>query len=90
MVELLEVHLDLALAAETGLARFRTGAYDFWRAHVRVLVRDAGVPDPADVLPDVLLAPLAGELYRHLADRGRDHRAVTAALAELARRVLAP
>src|SRR6187549_2184511 len=35
MADLLDRHLDLALAAETGSARFRTGAYGFWRAHVR-------------------------------------------------------
>jgi hypothetical protein len=88
MVDLLDQHLDLALAAETGAVRYRTGAYTFWRAHLRVLLRDAGVPDPGDVLADVLLAPLAGELYQHLRDRGESKRQLSAALADLAHRTL--
>ena len=43
-----------------GSARFDTGAYGFWSAHVRVLLGDAGVLH-ADELADVLLAP---ELYQ--------------------------
>jgi AcrR family transcriptional regulator len=88
MVDLLDQHLDLALAAETGAARFRTGAYTFWWTHLRVLLRDAGVPDPGDVLADVLLAPLTGELYRHLRDRGQPKQQLSTALADLAHRVL--
>ena len=52
MVGLLEEHLPLALGAETGPARFRTGAYGFWRAHVRALLVDAGITDP-----DPLVSP---------------------------------
>lgn len=70
MVDLLDTHLDLALAAETGAARYRTGAYAFWRAHLRVLLRAADVPDPHDSLAEMLLAPLAGEFYRHVRDGG--------------------
>jgi AcrR family transcriptional regulator len=88
MMELLDRHLDLALAAETGAARFRTGAYAFWRAHVRVLLRDAEVPDPGDVLAEVLLAPLAGELVRQLHERELSSDQIVAALTQLAHRVL--
>ena len=88
MIELLDRHLDLALAAETGDARFRTGAYSFWRAHLRVLLRDAGVPDPGDVLAEILLAPLAGEIVRHLRGREASTEDITAGLTELADRVL--
>lgn len=87
MVELLGRHLDLALAAEIGAARFRTGAYAFWQAHVRVLLRAAGVADDG-VLADVLLAPLAGELLRHLSRQGSSATQITTGLAELAHRVL--
>ncbi|KAA2258715.1 helix-turn-helix transcriptional regulator [Solihabitans fulvus] len=62
MIELLERHLHLALGAETGRARFRTGVYGFWRTHIRVLLDAAGVPGTAPLL-DMLLAPLAPELY---------------------------
>jgi AcrR family transcriptional regulator len=90
MVELLDRHLDLALAAETGASRFRTGAYALWRAHVRVLLRDAEVPDPDDALAEILLAPLAGELVRHLHERELSSDEVVAALTRLAHRVLTP
>ncbi|MBW8483814.1 TetR/AcrR family transcriptional regulator [Actinomadura parmotrematis] len=86
MVELLEAHIGLALGAEAGGARFAAGAYGFWRAHVRALLAEAGVPQTG-ALPDALLAPLAPELYAHQRARGDTPAAVTAALAELARRV---
>jgi len=89
MIELLEQHLHLALGAETGGARFRTGAYGFWRIHLRTLLIEAGVPD-IDPRADVLLAPLAPELYhypRH--DRGLPASRITEALTDLAHRVLA-
>lgn len=63
MVELLEQFGHLVLGAETGSARFSTGAYGFWSAHVRALLREGGVAH-ADTLVDILLAPLACELYQ--------------------------
>ena len=62
MVELLERFGHLLRSAESGSARFTTGAYRFWTAHVRTLLADAGVPHP-DQLAEVLLAPLTPELY---------------------------
>jgi hypothetical protein len=88
MVDLLDQHLDLALAAETGPARFRAGAYGFWLAHVHVL-RAAGVADRGDILAELVLAPLSGELYRRLSDRGASRSDIRAAFDPLARRVLA-
>lgn len=90
MTDLLDTHLDLALAAETGAARYRSGAYDFWRAHVRVLLREAELADPHNLLADLLLAPLASELHQHFRQRGRTPQQVKAALNELARQVLRP
>ena len=90
MVALLEQHLPLVLGAETGSARFAVGAYGFWRAHVRSLLVAAGVPGP-DALVDVLLAPLAPEVYRHQRfERHQSPRQITASLAWLAHRVLEP
>ena len=63
MVDLLERHVHLALGAETGARRFRTGAYGFWRAHVGALLTAAGTGTDREALTDVLLAPLAPELY---------------------------
>lgn len=88
MVDLLDQHLDLALAAETGHTRFRTGAYGFWRAHLRVLLRAADLPDPGDALAEVLLAPLAGELYQHLRERGISQQQLVGTLTDLAHRAL--
>ncbi|MGW5718942.1 TetR/AcrR family transcriptional regulator [Amycolatopsis sp. NPDC003865] len=82
MVELLERHAPLVLGTEVGHSRFTTGAYGFWRTHVRVLAADT--PDP-DVLADVLLAPLAPELYLHQRALGVTPERITASLRELAR-----
>ncbi len=90
MVELLDQHLHLALGAECGRARFITGAYGFWRLHVRILLVDADVPDP-DTLVDSLLAPLTPEVYkcqRH--HHGRLPQQITDSLTWLARRLLDP
>jgi AcrR family transcriptional regulator len=92
MVGLLEDHVHLALGAETGPRRFATGAYGFWRAHVRALLAQAGPGGDEgrlDALTDVLLAPLAPELYRYQRQRGQSVAAITAALTGLARAVLA-
>lgn len=87
MVELLETHVHLGLGAETGAARYRTGAYAFWRLHVAHLARRAGLADP-DTVADQLLAPLRFELFRHQRDAGLTPERIAAGLAVLARRVL--
>jgi AcrR family transcriptional regulator len=87
MVELLDAHVDLVLGAETGGARFATGSYGFWSAHVRVLLVEAGGADP-DAMVDVLLAPVAAEVYVHQRARGLTSADITAALARLAHAVL--
>lgn len=89
MTDLLDQHIDLALGAETGPARYATGAYGFWRLHVRALLREAGVAE-LDALCDVLLAPLAPEVFTHQRERGTAPENVKAALALLARGVLGP
>jgi len=89
MVDLLERHGHLALAAETGVRRFGTGAYGFWRAHVAALVRVAGVGLETEALADSLLAPLAPELYRYQREtRGLSQAEVARGLDLLATRVL--
>lgn len=88
MIDLLDRHLHLALGAETGHSRLATGAYRFWRTHVRELVRLSGVGDP-DALADVLMAPLAPEVYRAQRDEaGLTSTEVADTLALLARRLL--
>ncbi|MGI5164614.1 TetR/AcrR family transcriptional regulator [Spirillospora sp. CA-253888] len=87
MVELLEAHGDLVLGAEAGGARLRTGAYGFWRAHVRALLAQGEVAE-GDALADTLLAPLASEVYLRQREQGLSPEQITAALARLAHGVL--
>lgn len=88
MCELLEEHLPLALGAETGSSRFGTGAYGFWRLHVRTLLVEAGAPD-ADTLADTLLAPLDPDVFCHQRhELGIPVGRIAAALAWQAERLL--
>lgn len=87
MVDLLDRHADLALGAEVGGARFGTGAYGFWAAHVRALLVQADVADP-DALVDILLAPLAAENFLHQRDRGLSVAQISGALTRLAHAIL--
>jgi len=86
-VELLERHVHLYLGAEVGPARYATGAYAFWRQHVRLLASAAGVADP-ETAADVLLAPLAPDLYRRQRDVGVSPERYAAALEVLAHKYL--
>ncbi|MGW0179121.1 TetR/AcrR family transcriptional regulator [Nocardia sp. NPDC003345] len=88
MVELLDTHAHLVLGAEIGGARFTTGAYGFWYAHVRSLVTAAGFPEP-DAMVDPLLAPLAAEVYRQQRERGLTSEQIIEALRVIAETVLA-
>ncbi|MGW4827415.1 TetR/AcrR family transcriptional regulator [Amycolatopsis sp. SB7-3] len=86
MIGLLARHAHLVLGTEVGHSRFTTGPYRLWRTHVRHLAEQAGAPDP-DVLADVLLAPLAVEVFLHqTGELGLSVERITDTLAELARR----
>jgi AcrR family transcriptional regulator len=88
MADLLETHYELVLATEIGQSRFETGAYGFWRAHVRSLLVAASVPEP-DLLVDSLLAPLAPDVYAYQRrTRGLSCKQITAGLDRLASAVL--
>ena len=96
MIKLLDAHADLVLGTETGGARFATGAYGFWSTHVHSLLVEAGITSllveagitQPDVMVDVLLAPLAAEVYIHQRARGLTSEQITAALGRLAHAVL--
>ncbi|GAA4206286.1 TetR/AcrR family transcriptional regulator [Actinocatenispora rupis] len=64
VVDLLEAHTPIYRAISPGPIRYATGAYGFWRLHVRTLLVAAGTPDP-DALLDLLLAPLSPDVYQH-------------------------
>lgn len=87
MIALLDRHVHLALGAEVGRSRFATGAYGFWRAHVRALAAEAGHPDP-DAIVEPLLAPLAPDVFARQQEVGISTDRIVAALARLARAVL--
>jgi AcrR family transcriptional regulator len=88
MVDLLETHYELVLATEIGQSRFQTGAYGFWRAHVRSLLVAASVAEP-DLVVDLLLAPLAPDVYAYQRrTRGLSCKEITAGLDRLAVAVL--
>ena len=89
MIELLDRHRDLVVAAETGAARYRSRSLrgSGARTSTRCWPTPA-VDDPDDVLADLLLAPLAVDLHPHLVARGASAAARTAALTQLAHAVL--
>jgi AcrR family transcriptional regulator len=88
MIGLLERHAHLVLGTEVGHSRFTTGAYRLWRTHVRMLAEEAGSKDP-EALADVLLAPLAPEVFLwQTGELGLSPDRITAALADQARGAL--
>lgn len=87
MLELLDRHAALVLGTEVGQARFETGAHAFWRAHVRHLASEAAVED-ADVISDILMAPLEPALFLHQRGRGIGVERMAMALRRLSSAVL--
>lgn len=85
--DLLEKSVELLLETErVGQgARYHTGAYALWHAHVRLLLAELGHPDPG-LLAHAALAPLSADLYRYLRRLrgGADPAAIRATLAHLA------
>ncbi|PWK64414.1 regulatory TetR family protein [Streptomyces sp. CG 926] len=89
-LDLIRRHLPLALGAESGPARYTTGAYGFWRLHVRTLLIAGGSADP-DALADIALGPLAPQLYHHQHNTlGIPHERIAQALSGFARHLLDP
>jgi AcrR family transcriptional regulator len=88
MIELLDRHAHLALAAETGARRYRTGAYQAWRLHIAALLDEVGLAGHP-TLGDALLAPLDPDLFAHQRASGHSAEQIAAGLETLARRALA-
>ena len=63
----LETHGVLNLMAETASpgARYRSGGYQAYHAHVSALIHEARPDADAEYLAEALLAPLAADLYVH-------------------------
>ncbi|MFB9717228.1 TetR/AcrR family transcriptional regulator [Planobispora longispora] len=78
-------HLDLVRMSETSSpgARYRIGAYRFWRLHVAILLAEARPGCDADPLAHALLAPLAADHLTALAGEYGEARARAAVRALL-------
>jgi AcrR family transcriptional regulator len=68
LLDTLELHSELLLAADTGPVRFTHPAYRVHRLHVGLLLREADTDCDVDVLADTLLAALSAELFIHMRD----------------------
>ncbi len=87
-----DAHLDVVAMSQTASpgARLRTGSHRFWRLHCRILLAEAGAPDP-DLRADALLAALTAEQVRHWRhDEGRRRADLTRAVGALARSLARP
>jgi AcrR family transcriptional regulator len=62
---LLEEHHELMAAADTGPpgTRFNRGPYVFLRVHATMLIREADPTADAELIADLLLAPLAADAF---------------------------
>jgi hypothetical protein len=87
LLELLDTHATLVLGAEVGRARYTTGAYGVWHTYVRSLLDEAGV-EHSRTMADVLLAPLAADLFLHVRSRRGGRRQLAETLRRLAVSVL--
>jgi AcrR family transcriptional regulator len=82
-----DAHLDVVAMSQTARpgARLRTGSHRLWRLHCRILLAEAGAPDP-ELRADVLLAALTAEQVRHWRrDERRGLDELTRAMGDLAR-----
>lgn len=78
-------NLDLVGMSETASpgARYRIGAYRFWRQHLEVLLSEADYPQSqAGVVAHALLAPLAADHLRAQLDDGATAEMLSATLSD--------
>jgi AcrR family transcriptional regulator len=66
MLDTLETHWEVLLAAETGPARYTHPAYAVHRLHVTLLLREAAPECDAELIADSMLAALGAELFVYL------------------------
>ncbi|HEV3283400.1 MAG TPA: helix-turn-helix domain-containing protein [Solirubrobacteraceae bacterium] len=65
LLDTLELHSELLLAAETGPVRYTHPAYRVHRLHVMLLLQEADPGCDAEMLAEALLAALGAELFIH-------------------------
>jgi AcrR family transcriptional regulator len=66
LLDMLDTHSELLLAAETGPARFEHPAYRVHRLHVVLLLAEADPDCDSEMLAETLLAALGAELFIYL------------------------
>jgi len=89
MLEMLEDHAELMVAAGSGGARFVSAPYGVHRLHVTLLLGAADPGCDAEVLAETLLATLSAELFVHLRDvREMPLERMKAGWAELVQRTI--
>jgi AcrR family transcriptional regulator len=66
LLDTLEAHSELLLAAETGPARFAHPAYRVHRLHLMLLLQEADPDCDSEMLAETLLAALGAELFIYL------------------------
>jgi AcrR family transcriptional regulator len=90
LLDLLEAHGAILYASETAKpgARYETGAYQAWHQHAANLIAEARPDADAEIIADLLLAPFAAELHRHLTVRGVDGPRLRAAVSDVVARTL--
>jgi AcrR family transcriptional regulator len=90
LLDTLEAHHELLLAAETGPARYTHPAYAVHRLHVTLLLREAAPTCDAELLADTLLSALGAELFVYLREvRGMDLGRLKEGWRDTVRRTLA-
>ena len=92
-LDFLEEHGPLLVGAEFSTPGFRLigPPYVFYRTHVALLLREAGLGERAEYLSDVLMAPLAASTFRYQRElRGFELARLVADYRDLVGRVLGP
>jgi AcrR family transcriptional regulator len=90
LADLTDEHRALLLEVDHArpAGRYRTGAYRAWAQHTALLVAELRPGADAELLADVILAPLSADLAEHLsADRKRPRADLRAAAIEAAERL---
>ena len=87
-LDLMAGRADILAAAEFGV-RLESAPYAFYRMHVGVLVREACPEADWELCTDMLLAPLAADMYVNwVRGRGMSHERILATYGMLVDRVL--
>lgn len=90
LADVTDEHRELLLEVDHArpAGRYRTGAYRAWAQHTALLVAELRPGADAELLADLILAPLSADLAEHLsADRKRPHADLRDAAIEGAERL---